>query len=375
MKTDRAIAAAAAAGLALGLYACSSPKKAASTPAAPPLAVTVSQIEMRPLTEGVTATGSLVSREEAAVSSELAGYRIAQVYADEGAWVKRGQPLARLDDTLLRSQVDQSAANLALQEVAAQRAHAEAERVAGLDNQGVLSQEQISERRLAAKSADAQVAVARAALNDLRTREKRMVITAPVSGRVLERTARPGDVSSPGTTLYRIARDGLVELDAELNESDLALVSRGDHARVTLPSGAPVAGVVRFVSPRIDPQSKLGHARIALPVREDLRPGGFARATFEAASHPAPAAPGGAIHFDADGAYVMTVDATHHVHRVPVKTGRRANGWVELVQGPGAGTQVALGGAANVLEGDKVRTAPAPASAASAAASPIGAAR
>jgi len=327
---------------------------------AEPLTVTVAQIEKRSLAEGLTASGLLVSREEAGVTSELSGYRIADVSADEGAWVKKGQKLARLDDTLLKAQIDQQVANLNLQEVAAERAHAEADRVKGLDKQGVLSDEQISERRLAAKSADAQVAVARAALNDLRTRDQRMVITAPVSGRILERTARPGDTSSPASTLYRIARDGLVELDAEIGEADMARIAVGDRARVILPSGADVRGQVRFVSPRVDGQTKLGHARVALPVRGDLRPGGFARAIFQANAVAATTAPGPAVHYDADGAYVMTVDATNHVHRTPVKTGRRVGGYVELLDGPPAGSRVALGGAANVLEGDSVRTVNAP---------------
>ena len=63
---------------------------------------------------------------------------------EEGDTVSRGQPLARLDDTLLRAQIDQARATLAQQQVAAERAEAEAGRVDGLDNQGVLSEEAIA---------------------------------------------------------------------------------------------------------------------------------------------------------------------------------------------------------------------------------------
>ena len=58
-------------------------------------------------------------------------------------------------------------------------AEAEAKRVTGLDGQGVLSQEQIESRRYAAKAQAA-------ALAELQTRDRRMTITAPVAGRVLE---------------------------------------------------------------------------------------------------------------------------------------------------------------------------------------------
>lgn len=355
MKTKTYTASALAAVLlGLSLAGCSKPKAAAQATTGAPLTVSVTEVQQRPLSQGLTASGALVSREESGVSSELAGYRVAAVMADEGQWVKKGQPLARLDDTLLRAQIEQQTANVHQQEVAAERAHAEADRVKGLDNQGVLSQEQISERRLAAKSADAAVAVARAGLRDLQTRESRMTLRAPVSGRVLERTGRPGDTSSPGTNLYRIAKDGLVELDAEVNEADLAHVAAGSSATVVLPSGVEVQGRVRFVSPRVDPQTKLGHARIALPVRSDLRPGGFARAVFGSAGKVVEVAPEAAVHFDASGAYVMTVDAQNRVHHINVTTGQRSQGLVELVEGPPVGSRVALGGGVFLLEGDRV---------------------
>ena len=343
-----------AAALAGGLVfaGCSKPKPKAS--ADQPLSVTVTPIANKSMSEGLSASGVLVSREEAGVSSELSGYRVAQVLVDEGAWVKQGQPIARLDDTLLRSQIDQQNANVTQQKVAAQRAQAEADRVKGLDNQGVLSQEQIGERRLAARSADAQVASAQAGLNDLKTRDGLMVIRAPVSGRVLERTARPGDTSAPGATLFRIARDGLVEMDAQAPEGDLAQVKVGDRAKVELPSGESVTGQVRFISPRVDLQTKLGDVRVALPVRPDLRPGGYARAVFQGGASTTKVLPEQGVHFDANGGYVMTVGDDSRVRRVNVTTGRRSNGMVEILAGPPVGTRVALGGGVFLLDGDKI---------------------
>lgn len=340
--------------LALALGACG--KKPDSKTAAPaPLTVTVTRVQSRALTDGLTAQGLLVSREEAGVASELTGYRVAAVMADEGDWVKKGQPLARLDDTLLKAQIAQQAANLQQQQVAAERAQSEADRVKGLDNQGVISQEQIIERRLSARSAQAAVAVAQAGLNDLKTRDSRMTILAPVSGRVLERAARPGDTSAPGTTLYRIARDGLVEMNAEIDESDLAQVHVGDAVSVKLPSGETVQGVVRFISPRVDPQTRLGQARIALPVRPDLRPGGFASATFKGRATSGTVVPEAAVHFDANGGHVLVVDAQNKVHSAPVRTGRRSQGLVELIDGPPVGARVALSGGVFLLDGDLVR--------------------
>ena len=102
-------------------------------------AVRVSTVEQRPMAGGLSASGLLISREEAAVNPELSGYRVAKVYVEVDARVREGQPLAQLDDTLLKSQIAQQTALVAQQQVAADQAASQAHDVEGLDSQGVLS--------------------------------------------------------------------------------------------------------------------------------------------------------------------------------------------------------------------------------------------
>jgi HlyD family secretion protein len=351
MTTRRLIATALVCSAALvgvgGLTACGKKHddKKPATAASQARTVSVGSVETRPLGGGVEASGLLVSREEAAVGSELTGYRVARLFADEGDWVRTGQPLAQLDDTLLRAQVDQQAAVTA-------QSQAEARRVDGLDGQGILSQEQIETRRYQAKAQEA-------ALKELRTRVSRMTITSPVSGRVLQRGVQPGQIAGGGTTpWFTIARDGLVELDAEVNEAALAGIHEGQSAQVSLPGGQSISGVVRLVSPRVDSASRLGKVRVRLPVRPDLRPGGFGRANFGASGAAVTAIPESAIRYEADGLSVMTVDSNNRAHQVAVKVGQKGGGWAQLVQGPPAGTRIVLGGAAFVTDGDVVRPNP-----------------
>lgn len=314
-------------------------------PAGPPVdarAARVVEVESRGMQGGMSVSGLLISREEAAVNADLSGYRIAKVNVEQGAWVTKGQPLVELDDSLLRAQILQQQATTA-------QAQAQAMRVNGLDNAGVMSAEDIETRRLQAK---AQLA----ALQDLQTREAHMIIRAPVSGLVLERDVRPGDISSVGgaTPMFRMIRDGLVELNAEVSQDDMGRIHIGDPAQVTLPDGAVVEGRVRLIDPEVDSTSKLGHVRIAMPVRADLRPGGFARATFTATTPVERAVPETAVRYDADGASVAVVGPDNRVNITTVKTGRRAGGYVELVEGPPAGSWVLLQAASFVLQGDLV---------------------
>ncbi|MDB5461499.1 MAG: efflux transporter, family, subunit [Caulobacteraceae bacterium] len=348
-------AAAVLIGAAGALGACHPAPKA--NVEAQPRAVRVARVQSLPLASALTVSGLLTPREEAAVTSELGGFRVSKVFVDQGDWVKQGQPLAQLDDTLLRSQIAQQSAVLTQQTLAAERAESQARNVAGLDNQGVLSQEDIDTRRFQAKSARASAVAAQAQLDDLKTRQARLTLRAPVSGRVLARYVRPGDLpagQTAGQPLFRIARDGLIEIDAEVPEGDLGKLRAGQNAEVTLPDGAKTTGQVRLISPEVDQQSKLGHARILLPVRADLRPGGYAYARLLNVKTIGLVAPDRAVTYDAEGASVFVVDAANRVRRVTVRTGDRAGGFVELMQGPPAGSRVLVTGSSFVLDGDKV---------------------
>jgi len=319
-------------------------------------AVRVATLQQRDIAGGVTATGLLVARDEAMVGAEIVGYRVAEVLVDEGDQVAKGDPLVRLDDTLLRAQIGQLDANLAEQRAQLELAESEVRRGDALEASGAIPKATLDQQRFARDRWRASVQAAEAHLDELRTRLSRMTIRAPVSGLVVERSVRPGEVAGTGSgPMFRITRDGLVELDAEIPERDLAQVVAGSTARVTLPSGETVEGTVRLVNPAIDPQTKLGRARIALPVRPDLRPGGFARVEIAQTSRGAVMAPESALRFSTDGVNLMLVGDDRRVRSVPVRTGARSDGWVELLEGPPVGTRVIVGGAAFVLEGDVVQ--------------------
>ena len=339
--------------LILALGACHKP---AAPPSAPPRTVSVTEVETRTLPGGLTTSGLLISREEAAVFPEVTGYRVAKVLVEADARVAQGQPLAVLDDALLKSQIAQQTALVAEQQVAAEQAASQAQHIEGLDGQGVLSTEQIDQRRFQARSAKAALDAQKAQLDDLKIRDERMTIRAPVAGVVLERNVRPGDIAAVTTTpLFRMIRDDQVELQAQVPEAAMSNVRAGDKVQVLLPTGVQITGQVRFVEPGVDSQTKLGKVRVSLPVRADLRPGGFARATFAGLGRTAPTVPETAIRYDADGASVMVVDAANKVSQVPVKTGDHAGGSVELIQGPPAGSRILSAAASFVLPGDVIR--------------------
>jgi HlyD family secretion protein len=340
-------------GVGAALTGCDKAPKSVSTEE-PPKAVSVVTVASRPIEGGLIASGSLIPREDTAVFSDLNGYRVAQVFVEEGVWVAGGQPLAQLDDTLLRSQVEQQAALANQLAIQAQRAEAEAARVKDLDNASVFAQEQIDARRFAAKAARAQADAQAASARDLRTREEKMTIRAPYAGLVIERNCRVGDMGGGGTPWFRIAKDGLIELAADVSEGALSRLHVGSTAKVTLADGTEVNGTVRLVSPRVDANTKLGKVRIELPVMDSIRAGGFARASFTGVSVATVTVPETAVLYDADGAAVMLVGADNTISRVGVVTGQRGDGFVELVNGPPVGSRVVAKAASMLVAGDAI---------------------
>jgi HlyD family secretion protein len=318
-------------------------------------AVTVVAVARHALEGGVMASGQLVPREEAAVSAEVTGYRVARVLADVGDQVSAGEILVELDDTLLTSQILQQRALVEQAQVAARQADAQAARVAGLEGTGALPSEQIEQRRFQAESASAAAAAQAAGLRDLETRLSKLQVRAPVGGMVLERNVRPGELSgAAGGPMFRIARGNLIELQAQVAESDLPAIQAGSPAVITLPDGGTVQGTVRVIEPTVAQDSRLGLVRVALPVRSDLRAGGHATAQFNDLRADMLSVPETAVNYDADGASVFVVDDENRVVKVPVETGRRGGGYVELLEGPEEGARVLVSAGSFVLEGDIV---------------------
>jgi multidrug efflux pump subunit AcrA (membrane-fusion protein) len=163
-------------------------------------------------------------------------------------------------------------------------------------------------------AAVAQVRVARATLGQLRASTARLNIVAPADGLVLTRGVEPGQIVSSGSgTLFRMAKDGELEMQARLAEVDLARMHVGVTAQVT-PVGTTQSftGTVWQVAPTIDPTTREGIARIAL--RYDPRcPGGFASATIRSGLLTAPVLPETAILSDDKGSHVYVVDGANKV--------------------------------------------------------------
>jgi HlyD family secretion protein len=304
----------------------------------------------------VTASGQLAARRDQPVGVAGEGGLVRAVLVDAGSWVGQGQVLATID----RSVQSQTAAQLAAQ-VEAARADAalaqnEYERSQALVGRGFVSKADLDRKRAARDAAQARVRVAQAQLGATRAQIGRLDIRAPSAGLILERNVEVGQVVSAGSGgLFRMARGGEMEMRAQLSQQDLAVVRTGMAASVT-PIGSPtsVSGSVWQVSPVINPQSRLGEVRIAVPYGPGIRPGGFAEARITAGASTAPLLPQSAVLSDSKGNYVYVVNGKNEVERRAVKVGTVDDNGVTIADGLSGNEQVVVSAGPFLNPGQKV---------------------
>ena len=329
-------------------------------------AATVTQTS---LDRTVTASGTVSAWEEVPVAAETGGLTAVAVYVDEGSYVRQGQPLVQMNDVLLRAQLRQQQAQVQLAEANVARDNAALDRAQQLKERGFLSQASLDTALANQRSSNANLAAARAALSQTQTQLSQATIRAPVGGLIISRSVTKGQIIAAGTELFRMVRDGRLELDAQVPETELALVRAGQSATITSSEAGQTTGSVRIVTPEVNATTRLGLARISLAPGAQLRPGMFARADIAVGDQPATTVPTGAVLYrdNKPGVFVVRGDSTVHFQPVTILSRTEAQ---TAVSGVNVGVRVAVDGAGFLNEGDRVNVAQAVGNAPAPAAQP-----
>ena len=283
----------------------------------------------------ISVTGTLAARRDMPVGVAGEGGKVVRVLVEQGQWVAAGQTLAVIERSVQSQEAQQLAASIDVARADARLAEQELQRAQSLVSRGFVSKADV-ERRIATRdAANARVRVAQAQLGAAQARIGRLDIRSPAAGLVLQRNVEAGQVVSGGSgALFRIAAGGQMEMLAQLNEADLAQLSPGVPVTVT-PVGTDqrITGQVWQVSPLIDPQSRMGTARVSIPYHRSIRPGGFANAEIRAGAVSAPVLPESAVQSDQQGSFVYVVGADNKVARRPVRTGAVTAQGLTIIEG------------------------------------------
>ncbi|MEG6508670.1 efflux RND transporter periplasmic adaptor subunit [Methyloligella sp. 2.7D] len=318
------------------------------------LSVLVAPVAQSSIENKLTATGSVVAWREMPIGSEASGLAVTAVDVDEGDRVQKGDRLVKLDDRLLQAQIAQQKAAIEKAEATLANAKTDLQRADKM-TKGILSEQTIDERATLVKTSAADLAEAKALLAQYEAELARTEILAPTDAIVAERSVTLGQVVESGTELFRLIRDGRLELDAEIPEADFASIRPGQSATVIGPSGARYPATVRQAAEIVDETTRLGVVHVALPEDTPLKIGMFARVEIDAGNEIATTVPQKALVWRGGkaGAFVLQDDGT--VAFAALSLGRQTSDQVAVEDGLSPGQRIVVSGAGLLNEGDPVR--------------------
>jgi membrane fusion protein, multidrug efflux system len=349
----RYMKAAAALSVVLATASCGGGDAEANqgTSEAPPARVVnveVAHVASEAFAEFVDVTGVVQANRDVVVAAEEAGV-VREIIADRGRAVAVGQPIARLDDRLLRAQYDQAKAEAALAEETWERQR----RLWEEDQIG--SELAYLRARYAAETAAAQARV-------LATRLERTIVRAPIAGVLDDRFVEVGASVTAGSPVARIVDAGTVKVVAGVPERYAADIRAGGEAVVTFDHllGREFRAQTRYAGASLNEQNRT--FPVELVVRNEnalLKPGMVAkvrvgRRTVEGAV----LIPREAVLRSEAGfnVYVVTERGGQQVVEArPVVTGTTAGGRVLIESGLEAGERVVVVGQQQLAGGELVR--------------------
>jgi len=334
----------------------------------PALTVSVVKPASSDLPLRLAANGNVAAWQEAAVGAEVGGLRLAEVHAEVGDQVKKGQVLAVFAQDIPAAELAQARAAFAEAEATLDDAKTTAARARGIQSSGALSPLQLAQYQTAEATAQARADGARAtlALQELRFAHTRVL--APDEGIISARSpaAAVGTVVPAGQELFRLIRRQRLEWRAEVTAAELESLKPGLSVRVTPPGGSAATGTVRSVAPAVDPQTRNALVYVDLPAaagagkNAPFKAGMFARGEFELGKSRGLTLPQEAVVLRDGNSYVFRVKPDNRVAQTKVQVGRRVGDRVEILTGLDAAASVAGPGAGFLNDGDLVKVVAAP---------------
>jgi HlyD family secretion protein/macrolide-specific efflux system membrane fusion protein len=219
----------------------------------------------------VIETGKVQPREKVEVKSKVAG-QVERVFVEEGAQVKKGALLLRIDATDFKRDVARCEADVARAEadIAQAKNALEFARLSldrkqkGLDSRGVaqidveVAQNEVRSKTVALQTAEVALTSAKVLLGAAQDRLRYTEIHSPMDGTVIQRGIEPGEVVTPGVqatfegkALLTVADLSTLLVKADLNQIDVAKVQLDQSVTLTLDAlpGKKYAAKITKVAP------------------------------------------------------------------------------------------------------------------------------
>lgn len=331
-----------------------------SGPAAVP--VVVASVERRPLAVTLDAVGTVQPLASIAIKARIDS-QIAEIAVQEGAKVRQGDLLLKLDDRALKAQLAQTEATVSKDRAQIAQTRRDLARAEDLLAKRITSEVQRDTAATAVKVQEAQLAADEATRDALAAALSYTEIRAPVSGRIgsialkVGTTMKSGD-AQPITTLNQIDPIYVTfsvpqTLFGDLRRA-LAIGAVSVEARV---GGETTIGSIAFVENTVDLATGTVLAKAIMPNAEErLWPGAFVnvKAVLGVQSE-AVAVPSAAVQLGQQGSYVFVVRENRKAELVAVTVERQSGPWSVVSSGLSGGERVVVDGQLRLVPGATVQ--------------------
>jgi membrane fusion protein (multidrug efflux system) len=319
---------------------------AGGPPPFPPPVVSVMTVEQKDVPVVYEYVAQTTGYREVEVRARVAGILVKRNFREGGA-VKKGESLYTIDPEPFRVALTRAEADLGIAEARLAQAKREAARLRPVLESKAVSQKELDDAVSAEQIAQAEVASARARVNEARLNLDYTRVESPISGTTSRAVASEGTlVSGPGVLLTTVTQtDPMYVIFGIPDRERLAIRRDVEAGRLKLPEGGRFkasvkladgstyarTGVLSFTDVRVNPQTGTSEARAELPnPGGQLRAGEFVRVVLHDAVRPgAIVVPQRAVMESPKGKYVYIVDAESKSQIRPIEAGDwTGDGWI-----------------------------------------------
>lgn len=235
---------------------------ASGSAAAIPAATTTNAVAPTDDDSVLTVSGYIINRERIEISPRFLGV-VKWIGVKKGDAVTNGQVVVLLDDAEYRARLLQAEGRLAAAKAAVARAELSYQRISRLAETSVESQQTLDDARLELEADRATETQARGEYDLAKTYLDWCTIRSPINGVILQKMVEPNELvvpqsfggdRGPSTALIAMADPKDLQVEIDVNESDLAKVFMGQKCRVS-PEAYPdktYAGYVAEMAPEAD---------------------------------------------------------------------------------------------------------------------------
>jgi len=353
-------AALAAVVVAACLAGCGHPPAGGGAAAAPAPSVSVAEVVARPLRDFEDFSGRLEPVTTVSIQPRVAGF-VESAQFDEGARVRKGQVLFRIDPRPLQAEVDRLAAQLKRAHTQADLAATNLQRGQQLLAKHVIAQQDFDQLEANATSSKDDIGAAAAALEAARLNLEFTQVRSPIDGRVSRMLITPGNLVATTSVLTTVVSDDPVYAYFDADEQTylrFAHATDGNPVYMGLidEQGYPHEGRLDFVDNQVDPHSGTIRARAVFDNHDGrYTPGLFARIKLVGGQpHDRILIDERAVGTDLGKKFVLALKADNSLEYRPVTLGAAIEGLRVVNEGLVAGDVIVVNGLQHVRPGATV---------------------